>query len=181
MICNCKAESKQHTSTDIHEFGPVDRTEKLLLAGIHPINCQDGMLQPGAFDERKLKKNDPKENISVCRKDFSSSDEVKTEIIDKILVRDPRRTYEAVFLATAETIRSIEVSGMGVNAFCVIDVGLENFPSHAAISFSDAIRGDQNFWKNANKAAGRSLRTAVIGNLTDAFQRGCCSLENAFS
>ncbi|WP_125461515.1 MULTISPECIES: hypothetical protein [Rhodomicrobium] len=176
MTCNCKAEEMQRTHDAIHTFGPVLDEEKILLAGIYPTNCVNGELLDAAIDHRKLKKGEQ----SVCRQKFSSQEEVQSQVIDKLLAKDLQRSSEWVFTATAGSIRSLATDDAQV--FCVIDDGEVNFPAHAALSYSDAIREDQKYWEKANKrAAQRNINAAMIGNLIELFQAGRCKIHDAFS
>lgn len=181
MTCNCEKEERQQTSEEIHTWGPIRDDEMMLLAGIHPLNCQNGELQPGAFDADKLKKQNPSENVSVCRRDYSSAAEIQTKIIDPQLRRDAARRLEDVFLASARKIRSIEVGDTGIKAFCVIDDGRVDFPSHAAVSYSDKVKTTPEFWSKVSKKNRRSLKIETIENLTHLFRETRCALPQAFA
>ena len=181
MTCNCATEEQQQTPKEIHQFGPVKSNEIALIAGIHPLNCRDGELQPGAFDHKQLKRAEPMQNVSCCRRDHSSPEEVISQIVEPLRTKQSDRRLENVYLAVAEKIRDIQVEGTEVAAFCVIDCGLPEFPSHAAISYSDRIRGDDKFWEKATqKNDGRSVKIAAIAELTNLFREGVCKLDEAF-
>jgi hypothetical protein len=153
------------------------------MAGIHPLNYQDGELLPSAFDNRKLRKMD----ISVCRRERSSWNEFKTAVIDAVInkgnaLNPPQiRTCEKVFVARCDEVRQIIVEGANIGAFCVVDDGLDGFPSHAVVGFSDPIRNDGTFWIKLHRMIGKSIQTAVIANLTETFNRGATLPEECFA
>ncbi len=110
---------------------------------------------------------------SVARGNHSTVAEINSHVVHPQLAKPGRRLVGSC-KTQCSIIRSILGDQESARLFCDIDDGLDDYPAHAVIGFSDHTKSD-NFWS-------RNQRTAAIANLSLAFERnGVLPLTECFS
>jgi len=149
--------------------GIVGDGESIVLIIIDPLQWQNGKLIPAAFSKTRLKSC----SLSVARGNHSTLAEINSHVVHPQLAKPGRRLVGSC-KTQCSIIRSIIGDQDSARLFCVIDDGLDDYPAHAVIGFSDHTKSD-NFWS-------RNQRTAAIANLSLAFERnGILPLTECFS
>jgi hypothetical protein len=154
-MANCKEEEISQS-----EFSPgiVEDYEKILYVLIDPLQYQNGEIKPTAFSKSKLQVG----KLSVVRVDHSSTNEVKSKVIEPQLEKGAQkgenRQFVGCLTAIARSIREVDIS--------IIDQALSDFPAHAHLKFSAAISD-----KNQQVAARQNLILVFNGikTLEEAF------------
>jgi len=153
MTCLCqkeKVQQKIYSPVAPHSEYIVGDHEIILYVLYEPktYNKISGAL----FSKSDLKKG----TLSVCRKNFSTKEEVFRQVINPLMCREGT-FFIGCIMTPCQLIRGIENS-LSERLFCVIDDGEEFYSAHAHLGFSEVIWGAQND------------RTAARGELRNAFK-----------
>lgn len=175
----------KHELTQQKEHSPISECceaivgdeEHLIFTLLDPLywNSEEKTFSSAAFGKTKLKNGE----VSVCRKEHSSEEEVQREIIDTLIDKDSARRFVGILLAQCGNVRSLLVDpstdeAPSQKAYCVVDDGRETFRSHAHLGFSEVTTA-KDFWNN-------NQRAATIGNLKKLFEKnGILGLEECFN
>jgi hypothetical protein len=118
------------------------------------------------FENGKLAKKE----LSVCRAEHCSFDEMMAAVVNPQLLSKPARRFQGFYYARSDEIRAIMAQLRTeenkpaldeVGAFCVIDDGLPEYPAHAVLGYA---KPDPDFWSKNDKQAARA-------NLFDVMRR----------
>lgn len=146
--------------------------EWIVYVLLDPPLWKNGDLVAGAFSKSRLDAGD----LSVCRAAYSSAEDAYKNIVEPQLARHQGEwTLVGAFRALCRDIRGLFTDHPPVRVVCVVDDGLEAFPAHAHLAYSDATRA-KGFWNNRNQ------RQAVRANLIQVFRAngGPHTLEDCF-
>jgi hypothetical protein len=138
--------------------GVVESSETLVYMLLNPDHWENGKLKKAAFSKSKLKEGD----LSVCRADYCTADGAYEHAVKPQLERNPARQFVGALRALCADIRGIAVDDPPKQAICVIDDGLDSYPAHALLAYSDATKSEK-FWLRNNQEAVRANLTLVFG------------------
>ena len=152
----CECEDSQQS---VHSPGVVANEEPIIFVLTDPLTIEHGSVKD--FSKSELKKK----RLSICRSKYSTSEQLKEQVVDVLLVGSSRRTHVGALWAECHEIRAVCLGASEVGAFCVIDDGLEDYKAHGVLGYSDA------------NLSLRNEREAARGNLKELFvRRGVLSL-----
>lgn len=134
----------------------VGDDETILYVILDPRQIQNGALTPTAFSKDDLKKR----NLSVCRADYSSADQVFRSIVAPSVKKG--QNFVGVVSAKCKDIRAMRTAQYR-QQICVIDDGIPNNIAHATLGYHCAIERAKNGAPDAN------ARIAARANLLRLF------------
>lgn len=156
MTCACRKELSQQKAASP---GTVQLDETIVYVLIDPLQVRDGEVQKSAFSHSSLRNGD----LSVCRANHSSAQDIHKHVVGPILARDKSRRLVGALRALCSAIRNLRIGEPPEQAICVIDDGYDDFPAHAHLAYSEVTKAE-GFWERY-----RNARQALRGNLLLAF------------
>jgi hypothetical protein len=148
-----------------HSPGVVQDAETLLYVLREPKYYEAGTLTIAAFTKGELQET----QVSVCRRDITTYEVIQAHIAQPFLAGAPGRSVTHGLIALCQAVRAILIYGTQAKAFCVHDDGLDGFPGHTVIGFSDETRV-AGFWEAVNNRLGKNGKVAARGDLTECFR-----------
>lgn len=142
----CPEENNKQSVYSPDPPGVVLNPEHLVRIVIAPehIDKETGEVKNAAFKKDEFKAD----GLSLSRAEFATVEELTTQAENLASSREENE-FMGVLVGQVQAIREI-TDGAGARVFCVIDDGLEDYPSHALVKRSGN-QGDGILRKARNK------------------------------
>jgi hypothetical protein len=158
--CGCPEEDARQSS---HSPGLVKDPEPIVFALVIPLTADTRSV--AILNKTQLKQK----QLSMCRAEYCSYDEMYRNVVIPQLEKDPSRKYCGYHWVTCKQIRDIAANPVPaasespmpgiVGAFCVIDDGNENYPAHTRVGEA---RPQSDFWRKHNREAARGNLVSIL-------------------